>query len=290
MLFFLGGTRGADPTFTYGFAGVPTEKVPAAAGETKTIGDLYITLTTANNAAAIGASGWTVELAVIGATVKTSTVKGVIVDAIYDEDPGDDAPIIHHEHYDFDIGKEAFFRGTETVTSYRLGLKGIVVWTVLGATTLAVLQPNGTANICRFSVEATAPATVRFKFVDGLDSEDQPNAVTFDTNPFVPVLTEASFEVGDVAAQSTFARGDANGDAKVNVSDAALIAQNIFAKKMVYYDCRAMLDITGDGRLDTADPVALLMYIFLGGATPPAPFGACGAGITSLGCAQTNCP
>jgi len=90
-----------------------------------------------------------------------------------------------------------------------------------------------------------------------------------------------------------FSRGDANGDGKINVTDGVIIAQNIFASKLVFFDCKDMLDANDDGQLNTVDPVFLLQYIFLKGATPAAPFKTCGVDPTNdtLDCkVANNCP
>ena len=88
-----------------------------------------------------------------------------------------------------------------------------------------------------------------------------------------------------------FSRGDGNGDGRITVTDGVIVAQNIFANRIVLFDCKDMLDINDDGALNTADPVYLLTYLFLQGPTPPAPFKACGRDPTNdaLSCAQANC-
>ena len=88
-----------------------------------------------------------------------------------------------------------------------------------------------------------------------------------------------------------FSRGDANGDGKINIVDGVLLAENIFLSKYVFFDCKDMLDVDDDGRLDVAGPVYLLTYIFLHGPAPAAPFKACDADATPdvLGCNQNNC-
>ncbi len=89
-----------------------------------------------------------------------------------------------------------------------------------------------------------------------------------------------------------FSRGDGNGDGRITVTDGVIVAQNIFAGKLVIFDCKDMLDVNDDGQLNTADPVLLLTYIFLQGAAPPAPFKTCALGDPTpdvLPCAQPNC-
>ncbi len=84
-----------------------------------------------------------------------------------------------------------------------------------------------------------------------------------------------------------FMRGDANGDARVDISDAISMLLFLFAGKNT--SCKDALDTNNDNMLDIADPVALLAYLFAGGAQPAAPFSYCGVdpdGQDSLGCAS----
>jgi hypothetical protein len=118
----------------------------------------------------------------------------------------------------------------------------------------------------------------------------------------IPAITDAAsgacgvnevlvVKLGGVAPVK-FSRGDANGDGKINVTDGVVIAQNIFATKLVLFDCKDMLDVNDDGALNTADPVFLLTYVFLHGPAPAAPFKSCATDPTStdsLDCKQANC-
>lgn len=102
----------------------------------------------------------------------------------------------------------------------------------------------------------------------------------------------------DTVQPTRFNRGDANGDSKINVTDGVLVAQNIFFKVakpgLVKFNCDDMLDVDDNGRLEVADPLLLLRFIFLHGPAPSAPFRACGADSAVvenpvLTCAQANC-
>lgn len=87
-----------------------------------------------------------------------------------------------------------------------------------------------------------------------------------------------------------FSRGDANADTKINVTDAVVIAQNIFANKLVFKNCKDMLDVDDNGKLEVNDPVSLLKYIFVPGTpAPDAPFRTCGQIAPKLGCTEANC-
>jgi hypothetical protein len=86
-----------------------------------------------------------------------------------------------------------------------------------------------------------------------------------------------------------FLRGDANGDALVNIADAISALGYLFSQGAV--PCQAALDANGDGGVQIADPVYVLGFLFAGGQPPGPPFPACGwservAGFT---CAQEAC-
>ena len=87
-----------------------------------------------------------------------------------------------------------------------------------------------------------------------------------------------------------FQRAEVNGDGKVNITDAVLVAESIFLSPPPVR-CADALDVDDDGALNTADPVFLLTYIFLHGPRPAQPFGSCGIDPTgdSLGCEEPNC-
>jgi len=114
-----------------------------------------------------------------------------------------------------------------------------------------------------------------------------------ETDPDNPVCNSSEILVvnfGEVPEQ--FVRGDATGDGKYNITDGVVIAQNIFAARLIFFDCPDMLDVNDDGVLNTADPVHLLRYVFLDGQAVAEPFGVCGedpTGGDSLGCPDTNC-
>jgi len=89
-----------------------------------------------------------------------------------------------------------------------------------------------------------------------------------------------------------FSRADVNGDDRLNISDGAVMAQNIFFGRLKSFDCDDMLDANDDGTLDMADPVAFLMWAFVGTANLGSPFGdQCGQDPTNdaLGCVESNC-
>ncbi len=113
---------------------------------------------------------------------------------------------------------------------------------------------------------------------------------TLDGDPCpVNEILIVTFGVGPV--EKKFSRGDCNGDDKINITDAVLCAQNIFLNKLIKFDCDDMLDANDDGKLDTADPIAILEWVFLNGSNLSAPFRTCNTDPTNdtLECAASNC-
>jgi len=86
------------------------------------------------------------------------------------------------------------------------------------------------------------------------------------------------------ASPGSFVRGEANGDGKVDLSDAVAVLRYLFAGADL--DCLDAADVDDGGKVDIADPVALLGYLFAGASEPPAPFPECGLDSTedSLDC------
>ncbi|MGQ9589956.1 MAG: FG-GAP-like repeat-containing protein [Planctomycetota bacterium] len=89
---------------------------------------------------------------------------------------------------------------------------------------------------------------------------------------------------------SEFRRGDADGDGRVNLTDAVRALLWLFAGAGAPA-CLDAADSNHDGTVNLTDAVAVLGYLFLGGAPPPAPGPeACGPGSEPrLGCASYDC-
>lgn len=287
--------RGADPVFTYGWSGVPAGDVAAEPGEVRTF-EVFATLTTENNSDAIGPQGWIMSIAVIGATVKSHTLKMVMVDAICDiDDDGDwDTPPLHYDHYDFDlggvnVGGDAFFSVSQAATSDYdhtgvnrpppPGLRGVISYCVMGGYSLACLQPNGTSKVLKITIEATAPASVAIRYVDNLKGQGQPvpNAVTFSSYSYGILqglqIEESRFTVG--AGSGGFLRGDANADGFLEISDPIIILTSHFLG-IGEIPCGKAADADDGGGMEVTDAVLLLGYLFLDGAAPSGPWGYCG--------------
>lgn len=96
----------------------------------------------------------------------------------------------------------------------------------------------------------------------------------------------------DLAAPTTFQRGDANGDGNIDVTDVTCILSLIFDPD-AYSGCLDAADVNDSDNLEIADGVSLLWYLLLQGPPPPTPGpGTCGIWTTGLlgVCHQSLCP
>jgi hypothetical protein len=76
-----------------------------------------------------------------------------------------------------------------------------------------------------------------------------------------------------------FLRGEANGDGRIDLSDALFALFFLFAGGPPP-PCADAMDANDDGVLDLADPIAVLDFLFLDGAQPPMPNGSPGSDPT----------
>jgi hypothetical protein len=75
----------------------------------------------------------------------------------------------------------------------------------------------------------------------------------------------------------SFVRGDANGDGRVDLSDAVSTLGWLFLGASTP-GCVAATDTNSDEAVDISDPIWILTHLFLGGPAPAAPFPDCGSG------------
>ena len=86
-----------------------------------------------------------------------------------------------------------------------------------------------------------------------------------------------------------FIRGDPNGDAVPDISDAIVVLEYLFTGSQSL-SCLDAGDANGDGELSISDPIYLLSFLFQGGGDIPAPYPGCGMD-EQLGCdAYPACP
>jgi len=92
------------------------------------------------------------------------------------------------------------------------------------------------------------------------------------------------------APEAFFLRGDVSGDGDIDIADPIATLAYLFGGAPLA--CLDAADTNDDGTVDIADPIGLLAYQFSGGPPPGAPFPACGLDSSddSLGCAMPSCP
>jgi hypothetical protein len=210
VTFLISGSAQAA-TFSLGFEGCPAGPVEGEPGEVKRF-EIFPTLTTAENDLPWGPVGWTLSIEVIGGELDSIEVKGIIIDAIVNDDHDCDAgtPPIHYDHYPFDLADTftniaAKATGADPSPLNDPNRKGAISAIILdtGCGT-ATLQPNGTVRIAKMVVAARIPEDgaereVVLRYQDGLRSTVSrrvDNVVTFDrVFHRNPVLGECRFTV-----------------------------------------------------------------------------------------------
>jgi len=84
--------------------------------------------------------------------------------------------------------------------------------------------------------------------------------------------------------------GDADGNSRINVTDAVLIVRRLFGIGQELFDCESIYDINRNNQLGIDDAMFLLNWLFRRGPKPEEPFFNCGVDAgTTLGCNQPNC-
>lgn len=91
----------------------------------------------------------------------------------------------------------------------------------------------------------------------------------------------------DRSASLPFIRGDANGDSRVDISDPLLILGYLFLGDPSR--CQEAMDVDAGGLVDLADAVGLLIFQFLDGLPPRAPYPGCGEEYRTFDCQITGC-
>jgi hypothetical protein len=288
--------------FTVGFDGVP-EVIAGSPGEAVSF-DAYVTLTTSNADHGEGAQGWVLVLRVDGGKIRAVSDDELEVSTIFDPDEDPSTPPI--DPYDFPLSKSGFAKSIAYPIATEDGTvaSGAIIETVLGVAMRVELQPGGTQRIARLTIEARMPADGKCApLLLQVLEKDTPIAVrTIEPEPHsvfgVPFHTAVLYRWEYVpptrestrtqACEPTFRRGDANDDARVDISDAIATLAFLFLDRGEPA-CLDAADSNDDGRADVSDVIFTLDDLFGPYAVSriPAPGpSACGLDPTSdeLGC------
>lgn len=291
-------------TFTMSFEGAPVGEQFGKTGDV-IAWDIYPLLTTTENTGVDGAQGWQIGFAATGGTISGITLKGVVVDIIYDEDLQDGSPLVHHEHFDQDLSaKDMFNKGAYLAfLESDPDQKGAIEWAVFKGTEKQVLYENAVDRVLLLNCTMPVPAnegetnTCRIFFLDGLKSDvSKPvtNAITYKSesidqtkglkfqNLTVNVIGKTAPTVGK------YARGDANGDAKFDIADAVYVVYAVLQDAAYPLPCKDAGDADADSLVTFPDAVYLINWQFRGQAAPPAPFPGCGDGSSVDLCPGTS--
>ncbi len=101
------------------------------------------------------------------------------------------------------------------------------------------------------------------------------------------IFVASAGALAPVGAAAAFVRGDANGDARIDLSDAVAVLLHLF-RGGESVRCADAADANDDGALDLGDAIWDVAYLFAHGTAPALPFPAAGADPTvdSLECAE----
>lgn len=139
--------------------------------------------------------------------------------------------------------------------------------------------PNLVNRICRLTVEVTAPAMdtvqeVTIRYEDGFETPPVPNIYVVEGYSKAPDVF-GTHTIRLISRPPRFIRGDVNADRRIDLADP------IYALKYMFRDddaplCDMAMDANDDGRHDLSDGIFLLQYLFRDGPIPPPPFTECG--------------
>ena len=96
---------------------------------------------------------------------------------------------------------------------------------------------------------------------------------------------------GLVKGATAFARGDANGDTRIDITDVVVVLHSLFTGGDLRFACDDASDIDDNGVVEMTDPIFLFNHLFAGGPRVPEPFSTCGPDLSDdpFRCREPNC-
>ena len=170
---------------------------------------------------------------------------------------------------------------------------GAIVY-INGVEVFRTNMPTGTVTYSTWASGATSDENAfRTHQIDPAVLHAGENVVAVEVHQANATSSDLSFDLELAAlplppSPRGFVRGDANGDSKVDISDAVQILQVLFAG--AESNCDDALDANDSGDVNIADAIFVLSYLFANGAPIPEPFPEPGVDPTedALGCKRAE--
>jgi len=148
------------------------------------------------------------------------------------------------------------------------------------------IPPGKNMKIFRTKIRAASEApigTYPLRLVNGLGDPPLNNIFVFDGQSIFPELGEGELSIAEVS-QPTFIRGDFNATGNADISDAVAIVDYLFRGGAPPF-CEDSADVDDSGVVNLSDSVYLLDHLFRGQTKPPSPYPE--AGVDPTGDALT---
>jgi hypothetical protein len=177
------------------------------------------------------------------------------------------------EFLTFDDGGSLLGNATITVTS-------TITWQPpsLASLTPASGPEGGGTQVAIAGTDFHAGAAVRFGAADGVVASVTPTRIVVTAPPGAGAVDvrvtnrdgQSALRAGAFTyTRPRFIRGDASGDALVNIADSLAALDYLFAGGLL--DCLSAADANDDGAVDISDPLRVLFFLFAAGAPLPPP-------------------
>lgn len=172
----------------------------------------------------------------------------------------------------------------------------------LDLTTTAGTAPGSSIEVCieygGFSCNPNTIQLLHFEDTDADGLEDSWVDVTTSNDTVNQIVCGVvdSLSLFGVFQPTTFVRGDSNADGRIDIADAVYVLQWLFQGGpeppcLEAADVDDVPTMTPGHDSDVSDAIYVLQYLLLGGPRPPGPFPACGSDPGGGGCVSyPHCP